>query len=230
MLSFLDPIRDFSLLSVIVKITLAMFCGGLLGMERGKKRRPAGLRTYMLVCIGASLVMITGQYILSVFETGDPQRLGAQVISGIGFLGAGTIIVTGKNQVKGLTTAAGLWAAACMGLAIGVGFYEGALVSCILMYLALTIFQRIDSRLYTYSKVIELYVEFASVQYIGSFVHYLRNRDIRLMDLDLMKESDIGEGVVSARLTIDMPKRCHHGEVLLSLGEYEGINYIEEII
>lgn len=230
MLSFLDPIRDYSLMAVFIKIALAMLCGGILGLERGKKRRPAGLRTYMLVCIGASLVMITSQYIIASYGTGDPQRLGAQVISGIGFLGAGTIIVTGKNQVKGLTTAAGLWSAACMGLAIGIGFYEGALVSCVLMYLALTIFQRIDSRLYMYSKVIELYVEFASVEYVGSFIHHLRSRDIRLTDVELMKEAESGEGVVSARLTIDMPKRCHHGEIMASLSEVEGVDYIEEII
>jgi len=230
MLSFLDPIRDYSFFSVLLKISLAMLCGGFLGLERGKKRRPAGLRTYMLVCIGASLVMTTSQYVIDVYAVGDPQRLGAQVISGIGFLGAGTIIVTGKNQVKGLTTAAGLWAAACMGLAIGIGFYEGALISCILMYLALTLFQRIDSRLYTYSKVIELYIEFKSVEYVGAFIHRLRSRDIRLADVELLKDTERIGNVVSARLTIDMPKRCHHGEVLASLSEYEGVDYVEEII
>jgi len=89
-----------------------MLLGGILGIERGRKYRPAGFRTYMLVCLGTTIVMLTNQYVYERYGGGDPVRMGAQVISGIGFLGAGTIIVTGHNQVKGLTTAAGLWAAA----------------------------------------------------------------------------------------------------------------------
>ena len=230
MLSFLDPIREFTLLAVVCKITLSMLFGGVLGLERGKKRRPAGLRTYMLVCIGATLVMITSQYIMQTYSVGDPQRLGAQVISGIGFLGAGTIIVTGKSQVKGLTTAAGLWAAACMGLAIGIGFYEGAIVSCFLMYLALTIFQRVDSRLYMYSKVIELHVEFASREYVSDFVRHLRTRSIQIVNLEVLDSIAVKEDMVGIRISLDMPSRRHHGEVMASLGELEGVAYIEEVI
>src|SRR5690554_4598709 len=104
-----------------------MVAGGILGLDREFKNRPAGLRTFMLVCIASTLVMITNQYVLEVYShlNIDPTRMGAQVISGIGFLGVGTIIVTRRNHVKGLTTAAGLWASACIGLAIGIGFYSG---------------------------------------------------------------------------------------------------------
>ena len=97
-----------------------MLLGGLLGYERGKKGRPAGLRTYLVVCLGSSLAMMTGVYLTQISGSGDAGRIAAQVISGIGFLGAGTILVTRQNQVKGLTTAAGLWAAACIGLALGI--------------------------------------------------------------------------------------------------------------
>ena len=99
-----------------IKLLLALFCGGLLGIEREQKKRPAGFRTYMLVCVGATLVMITNEFLGTRYAGIDPTRMGAQVISGIGFLGVGTIIVTGDNRVKGLTTAAGLWATACVGL------------------------------------------------------------------------------------------------------------------
>ena len=116
-------LRELTLLSVFVRILTAIVLGGAIGLERGMKNRPAGLRTYMLVCIGACMVMITNQYAVQVFGVGDPVRMAAQVVSGIGFLGAGTIIVTSRNQIKGLTTAAGLWASACVGLAVGIGFY-----------------------------------------------------------------------------------------------------------
>ena len=114
--------REITYLSIIVRIFAATVVGGLIGLERGMKNRPAGLRTYMLVCVGACLIMLTNQYIYQFTGSGDPMRLGAQVVSGIGFLGAGTIIVTKHNQIKGLTTAAGLWASAGVGLAFGIGF------------------------------------------------------------------------------------------------------------
>ena len=130
----LDYLRQFNLASVLLRLTLAVVCGGLIGVNREHKRRPAGFRTYMMVCMGAALSMILGQYedtmlhtLLSgafeaVGQPTDVTRFGAQVINGIGFLGTGTILITEQREVKGLTTAAGLWATACMGLAIGAGF------------------------------------------------------------------------------------------------------------
>ena len=120
-------LREPNVYSTLFRLTLATICGGLVGLERVKKRRPAGFRTYMLVCLGAALTMLISQYLYKSGQTTDLSRLGAQVINGVGFLGAGTVIVTGRQQIKGLTTAAGLWASACMGLAIGAGFYFGAL-------------------------------------------------------------------------------------------------------
>ena len=111
--------REITYESVVIRILASIIVGGLIGLERGMKNRPAGLRTYMLVCIGACLIMLTNQYIYQFTGAGDPMRLGAQVVSGIGFLGAGTIVVTRHNQIKGLTTAAGLWASAGVGLALG---------------------------------------------------------------------------------------------------------------
>ena len=116
-------LREVTYFAVALRIFAAVIIGGILGLERGMKNRPAGMRTYMLVCVGSCVIMLTNQYIYQVCGTGDPVRMGAQVVSGIGFLGAGTIIVTRRNQIKGLTTAAGLWSAAGVGLALGVGFF-----------------------------------------------------------------------------------------------------------
>ena len=107
-------LREVTYLSVALRIFVAFLLGGALGLERGLKQRPAGLHTHMLVCVGACMIMLTNQYIYQVFDTGDPVRMGAQVVSGIGFLGAGTIMVTKHSQIRGLTTAAGLWATAAV--------------------------------------------------------------------------------------------------------------------
>ena len=115
-LDWMGSLRDLNVLSVCVRLLLAMAFGGTIGFERGIRQRAAGLRTHMLLCVGAASTMLVSQYIYASYGVGDPARLSAQVISGIGFLGAGTIIVTGKQEVKGLTTAAGLWAAAIVGL------------------------------------------------------------------------------------------------------------------
>jgi putative Mg2+ transporter-C (MgtC) family protein len=104
--------QQLDFVTTLVRVGIAMLLGGLLGLERTRKRRAAGLRTYILVCVSSTIVMMTAQFMLGRFGNTDPARLGAQVISGIGFLGAGTIIVTGVKQIRGLTTAAGLWAAA----------------------------------------------------------------------------------------------------------------------
>ena len=130
-----NTLKELNIISISFRIVLAVICGGVIGAERGRAHQPAGMRTYMLVCLGSTLVMSTGQYMYNTFEAGDPARLGAQVISGIGFLGAGSIIISGKTRVRGLTTAAGLWTAASIGLALGIGFYSaGILGDCGCVY------------------------------------------------------------------------------------------------
>ena len=121
-------LKELTIWSILLRSGLALLFGGILGYDREKKGRPAGFRTYMVVCLGSALAMMTGIYLTNITGSGDSGRIAAQVISGIGFLGAGTILVTKQRQVKGLTTAAGLWAAACIGLAMGAGFYSGGII------------------------------------------------------------------------------------------------------
>lgn len=149
MISGLDYFRELNIASVLLRLVLAMAFGGMIGLERGRKHRAAGFRTYMLVCLGSALTSILSQYLFVqlgtvwveiAVTTGkqvDVSRLGAKVYSGIGFLAAGTIIVTGRQEVKGMTTAAGLWASACMGIAIGAGFYECVIIAFVLMFLCI---------------------------------------------------------------------------------------------
>ena len=135
MLPVFDGLRTVTLASVTVRMLLAVLCGGIIGIERAYKRRPAGFRTHILICLGAAITTLTSQYLyLNLHYYTDMARLGAQVVAGIGFIGAGTIVVTRQQRVKGLTTAAGLWASACAGLAIGAGFYEGTVMCFALVF------------------------------------------------------------------------------------------------
>lgn len=131
-------------LDAVFKMALAVLFSGVIGYEREHSHRPAGFRTHILVAVGSALVMMTSGYVFNEYAglgTFDPTRLGAQVISGIGFLGAGTILREGFS-VKGLTTAASLWAVSCIGLAVGAGYYVGALISTVVIYLTLNTFKR----------------------------------------------------------------------------------------
>ncbi|MBQ8994664.1 MAG: MgtC/SapB family protein, partial [Oscillospiraceae bacterium] len=134
MLQIVDPFRGVDLFSVLIKLVLAVVLGSAIGMERSYKNRPAGVRTHMLVSSGAAIASMTGIYLYLVAGVPtDITRISASVVSGLSFLGVGTIIVTKNYSVKGLTTAAGLWVSGIIGLCIGAGFYEGAIVSTALV-------------------------------------------------------------------------------------------------
>ena len=169
-------IRELTIFQALLRIFLSALLGGLLGLDRGMKNRPAGLRTFMLVCMGASIVMITNQCIFQGYKIGDPARLGAQVISGIGFIGAGTIIVTAKNQIKGLTTAAGLWACACIGLAIGLGLYEVAVFGTACIYLVLTLLHSVDYKMRKLTRQLDVYCELEKGITLHQLIDYTREQ------------------------------------------------------
>ena len=148
--AFLSYLREINIVSVVLRIALAMVVGGVTGLERGKQGRAAGMRTHILVCLGATLTSLLGFYTTEILGyTNDPLRVAAQVVSGIGFLGVGTILIKGRFQITGLTTAAGLWCAATVGLALGAGFYEAALATFLSALLTITVIHRLE---YTINK------------------------------------------------------------------------------
>ena len=222
-------IREVTLLAVALRIFTAVIVGGLIGLERGMKNRPAGLRTYMVVCVGACLIMLTNQYLYQVSGNGDPMRLGAQVVSGIGFLGAGTIIVTKHNQIKGLTTAAGLWAAAGVGLALGVGFYEAALGAGVLIFFVLTGLQKLDNRVRSKTRSMGVYIEISDTMHIGTLVREVRELGIDIEDIQLEHDTVPEDGARSLIATLKCKKRTDHLVLMESIREIEGVIYLEEI-
>lgn len=224
-----EYLAGVNVLSTFLRMALALLCGGVLGIERGRKNRPAGFRTYMLVCVGATLVMTTNQYMMKIYQTGDPARLGAQVISGIGFLGAGTIIVTGRNRVKGLTTAAGLWADACVGLAIGVGFYSGAILGCAMIFVVMAVLHKMDDRVTAATRVLSLYMEFKKMSDLGAFMDYLRKHNMKISEIEMTKSNNVEDIGVAVLLTLRMSQKRPHTEIIQLLYEAGGVIYIEEI-
>lgn len=161
MFAFLNFARELTRLSMIFRILTAVICGGIVGLEREVKHRPAGFRTHILICMGAAVTTMTSQYLYLVagYYT-DIARLGAQVIAGIGFIGAGTIIMTGQNHIRGLTTAAGLWCSAIIGLAAGAGFIEGAVFGTAIILLAELVLIRIEGKILAKSRAFRVFVEY----------------------------------------------------------------------
>lgn len=222
-------LREITYLAVILRIFVSVLVGGLIGLERGLKNRPAGLRTYMVVCLGACLVMLTNQYVCQVFESGDPVRMGAQVVSGIGFLGAGTIMVTRRNQIKGLTTAAGLWTAAGVGLAIGVGFYEAAIAGALAVFVVMTLLQRMDNSMRRKTRTLEIYVELGKELSLGDFLREIRSRDIEIRNTQRDHDSEQENGIRAYTASIKLQKRQNHMEVMDDLRTIDGVVYLEEL-
>lgn len=220
-------IREITYLSIAIRIAVAVLLGGIIGFERGMKNRPAGLRTYMLVCVGSCLIMLTNQYIFQVFKTGDPVRMGAQVVSGIGFLGAGTIVVTRRNQIKGLTTAAGLWASAAVGLAVGVGLYEAAVLGSVVIFMVLSIIHRWDHQMRRHSKVVEIYVELSKEISLGDFMRKIRSMELEIDNIRTEYESSAQEGRHAYIVSLRSQIKRDHEELFRSINDIPGVVYVE---
>ena len=214
-------------MELLVRLTLACLLGGLIGIEREKNRHPAGFRTHILVCIGSSLIMLCNIYIFEEYKyyaNIDPARLGAQVISGIGFLGAGTILKEGVT-VKGLTTAASLWSVAGIGLAVGLGFYSGAIFATILVLVTLVVFSRFEERVCGSRRSTLLKIKTLDKPgQIGKIGTELGKYDLKICDIT-MEVSD--ECSIMLKVRINRAKEDIGPEVMDCLSKIEGVSYVE---
>ena len=225
----ITDLRELNSLSVFVRLMLSMTLGGVLGVEREQKRRPAGFRTYVIVCLGSTLVMMTNQYAHLYMGAPDPTRIAAQVVSGIGFLGAGTILVTKNNQVRGLTTAAGLWAAAALGLAVGCGFYSGAIMGFLAILISIKVLHTVDYLIYRKSPVVSLYAEVDDIKSVSCLLSYAREHGMALGDLEITKQKQMNGGGICIRGTIRMEQRKPHDVIIQEFGQLPGVSYVEEL-
>ena len=226
----LEIAQGWSLEALIIRMFWAMLVGTLIGIDREMKNRSAGIKTHVLVCIGAALVMMTSQYIQVAFPEvkADLNRIGAQVISGVGFLGVGTIIVTGKNQVRGLTTAAGLWACACCGLAVGIGFIEGTVIALIFIMFTLKVLNLLDVRIHKNAKILDIYLEFENNKAVHQFTEDMHGLEVKISGFELAKSQIKGEGP-SAIISLSVDDRKLRPVMLDTLRAMEYIRYAEEL-
>lgn len=222
-------------LGTALRLAVAVVCGGIIGLERGNKRRPAGMRTHMLLCLGAALTMMLGQYLFtflplfSSVEDTDVVRFGAKAISGIGFLGAGTILINGQRQIKGLTTAAGLFSATCMGLAIGAGFYLGALVACLIIFLTITLLTRTEVRMIRHSRNMTLYVELGRPDVLGQLITELKSGGVVISDVELQKPQTPEHPYPAANFWLWLPRHTPHEGIVAAVAALDGVQAVEEL-
>lgn len=185
-MTFLNLLEEFNTVSIIVRIFLAMMLGGLIGMEREKSRRPAGFRTHILVCVGACMTALIGLYVWNIMgDITDPMRISAQVISGIGFLGVGTILVKENDHITGLTTAAGLWTTAAIGIACGYGFYIAAFVGTLVVAITAAILFKLEKGTRRRNSVISIYLEIAGTEAVNEYTDWfwteLKAKNVMIM-------------------------------------------------
>jgi putative Mg2+ transporter-C (MgtC) family protein len=213
---------------MMARLLLAALFGGIIGFERENPSRPAGFRTHILVCVASSLVMLTAQYMLMMYEgklNFDPTRLGAQVISGIGFLGAGTIIKD-DFKVRGLTTAASLWSVACVGLAVGGGYILGAAVATALLYLTLMFLKKIEKKIPYRGYTRALYINMKNEGgMIDKVLHILEDEGLPIDSIYFnreIKEKD----VLLKVLYNEQFRQCKQPELINRLYEVEGVRKV----
>lgn len=209
---------------------MAIIFGGIIGYGRERERRPAGLRTHILVSIGSTLAMITNIYIYEVYNSSsDPTRLGAQVISGIGFLGAGTIIVTGKNKVRGLTTAAGLWACACMGLAIGAGFYSGAIIGCLFIASVTAVLSKLDKKINRNSRNITIYILVNSTKAASKLLEDIQTTNVKISDIEISNNNVSSNDLIGILLGLRISGDICHNDFIESITNKNEVIFLQEI-
>lgn len=230
MFEFFDTFRDLTMTSILLRMVLSVICGGFIGLERTYKRHDAGFRTHILICIGACMTTLIGQYLSLVmgYYT-DITRLGAQVIAGVGFIGAGAIIVTQREQVKGLTTAAGLWASAIVGLSLGAGFFEGGLYTTLLILIAELYLSKLEYYIFRHSKEMNLYLEYVDSSTLELILALFRTKGITVQNMEVTRSKGSERHNAGALMLLRLNDTITPKDLLLRLNEMDGILLAAEL-
>ena len=225
----MEILNELNIYSVILRMFMSLVFGGVIGIERGLKNRPAGFMTYVMVSCSSTLIMMTNIFLAALYPGTEPTRLAAQVVSGIGFLGAGTIITTKKNEVRGLTTAAGLWAAAGLGIAIGSGFYIGATIGLLFIMTALVGLRKMDNYIKQHARTMEIYIEYSSNFSLDTLLDFAQKREYFLFDMEIGRIKALKGDYGTITFSINLKMKEIHGEVIEEFRRIPGVVNIREI-
>ncbi len=226
-----DILSSLTILDLIVRVSSAMLIGGIIGFEREKHNRPAGLRTHILVCMGACTIALAECMIASRLHSAELSssgvsiaigRIAAQVVSGVGFLGAGTIVLS-KRKISGLTTAASLWNVACLGIAIGYGFYILAYISCVLILIVLSVL----SRVIRVNAEKRMEVKFVHRVETMDFINtYFENKSVQVLDIDFHVEITQDKNLYTNVYLLKLPSKTSYTDIVAHLSEYKNIQSV----
>ncbi|TCL59540.1 putative Mg2+ transporter-C (MgtC) family protein [Kineothrix alysoides] len=214
-------------LSIVIRLIIAMIMGALIGFERASKKSTVGLRTFSIVCVASALTMVINEYLISLYGAGDAARLAAQVISGIGFLGMGSIILTSRNQIRGLTTAATLWATAILGIAVGAGMIIPSCITFVIMMFIITVLSHISTHLEKYNRIMTIYLEVDKNVGLQHIIDVFAENGYEVAQL--VKHKSSPEGDLTVQLDLDLKGKYLHSDIIYRLSQLESIHYIEEV-
>ena len=243
MMSSSGIFRDFSFGAVVLRLLLAMAAAGTIGFDRSIKKRAAGLRTYMLIGVGAAMTVLISLYeyemqitlwapaVEAVGLKYDVSRFAAQVLSGIGFLGAGTIITVAHQQKAGLTTAAGLFATACMGMAAGAGFYECVIIALLMIFVVVAYMQPLEVGYKRRLRNIMICVELEDIENLSTVTDLITGRQVQVFDIDIEQAEREKKKIPTAIYTLRLPRsNTSHSEILSSIAELSCVVSVQELI
>ena len=224
MLTIFDPFRSLELGPVLLRMILAFAAGMAVGLERSYQNKPAGFRTHILVCLGACIASMTGIYLYTVLKVpADPSRIGTQVITGLGFIGAGTIVVTRKKQVSGLTTAAGMWTCGIIGLAIGAGFFEGALIAVLLVLIAETFMNTLRKKIIAQPSF-NLALSYQERTDLDKVLRFCKDRKLRITNLQIYNTKTEDTNLYSALIRVRPDGEIDSEDLARKIEAMEGIH------
>jgi putative Mg2+ transporter-C (MgtC) family protein len=226
----IDYLQSGSNLAVAIRLVIATIFGGLVGWERIIKHHSAGIKTHALVSLGSAAATALNIYLAALPElNADVSRIPAGVVSGIGFLGAGTILVTGRKQIKGLSTAATLWVTSCMGMAIGAGYLEIGFVCLLMVGFSNILLKHLSERVEGYSKYMCLYVEVNKNRGVNKLMKVMEEQGFAINSMTKSKEKTLQNTDTGIILDIDLDKKRSHSEIVSMLSDLEFVNYVEEV-
>ncbi|WP_243143551.1 MgtC/SapB family protein [Pseudobutyrivibrio xylanivorans] len=228
--SFIDYLQGMSDMAVVMRLLIATVCGSLIGWERVVRRHSAGIRTFSLVSLGSAVATVLNLYLANLQGfNADVSRIPAGVVSGIGFLGAGTIIVTGRNQIKGLTTAASLWVASCMGMAFGAGYLTVGFACFILVMLANLVLMRATQQIEEYSRYVSIYIEVEENNGIKKLRKKFSEMGYQISSMNKTKDKTLSGTDTAVMVELDFGSAHSHQKLMDELNNLDFVSYVEEV-